>query len=160
MHLLNHFSDCIWFACRQINCQLERLDRAMVDFKQAYRQSSLQESTYQICWTKARRDVSQYWERNANAAKQHHNYEMPLTSSPITATMNNPQPEIKPLDDLAEWCAIQNGQLQNHISLCFKRFANSTDYVVYDQYLSCPNSVKYIRYTAVTKKVMSSQCYK
>ena len=43
--------------------------------------------------------------------------------------MNNQWPEIKTLDDLAECCAMQEGELQDHIAWCFKRFADFTDYI-------------------------------
>jgi len=41
--------------------------------------------------------------------------------------MKNPLQEFKTLDDLAEWCAMPKGELQNHIGWYFKRFANITD---------------------------------
>jgi len=72
--------------------------------------------------------------------------------------MKNLRPEIKTLDDLAEWCAMPKGELKNHIAWCFKRFANFTDYMDHDQYLSHLNDAQYIRYNAVAIPVMSFQC--
>jgi len=46
--------------------------------------------------------------------------------------MKNLPTEIKSLDDLAEWCAVPKGKLQNHIAWYFKRFADYTDYIYYD----------------------------
>jgi len=83
---------------------------------------------------------------------------MPLTKVPLKRMMKNLQPEIKTLDDLAEWCAMPEGELQNHIAWCFKRFADFTDYVDHDQYFSCLNSVKYIWYSTVAIPVTSFQC--
>jgi len=71
--------------------------------------------------------------------------------------MEHPQPEIKTLDDLAKWCAMPKGELQNHIAWCFKRFANFKDYVDHDQYFSCLNDAKYIWYSAVANPVRSFQ---
>ena len=83
---------------------------------------------------------------------------MPLTKAPIKRMMKNPQPEIKTLDDLAEWCAMPKGELQNHIAWCFKRFANFTDYVDHDQQFGHLNDAKYIRYNAVAIPVTTFQC--
>jgi len=69
--------------------------------------------------------------------------------------IKTPQPEIKTPDDFAEWCAMPKGELQNHIAWCFKRFADFTDYVDHDQYLSCINDAKYIPYNAVAIPVTS-----
>ena len=77
--------------------------------------------------TKVRKEVFQYCELNANAAKQRRNDDMPLTKAPIKQMMKNPWPEIKTLDDLAELCAMPKGELQNHIAWCFKRVADFTD---------------------------------
>jgi hypothetical protein len=40
---------------------------------------------------------------------------MPLTKAPVKRMMKNLQPAIKTFDDLAEWCAIPIGELQNYI---------------------------------------------
>jgi histone H3/H4 len=79
---------------------------------------------------------------NSNAAKHCHDDDMLLTKAPIKRMMNNPRPEIKTIDDLAEWCEMLKGELQNHIAWCFKRFADFTDYVDHHQYLSRHNSAK------------------
>jgi hypothetical protein len=71
--------------------------------------------------------------------------------------MNNPRPEIKTLDDLAEWCAMPKWVLQNHIAWCFKRFEEFIDYVDHDQYFSHLNDAKYILYNAVAIPVTSFQ---
>jgi len=102
--------------------------------------------------------VFPYRELNANAAKQHRDDDMPPTKAPNKRMMNNPQPEIKTFDDLAKWCAMSKGELQNHITWCFKRFADFTDYVDHDQYFSCLNDANYIRYNALAIRVTSFQC--
>jgi len=61
--------------------------------------------------------------------KQFCDNEMPLTIAPMKQMMNNRQPEITTLEDLAEQFAIPKWELQNHIGRCFKIFANFTDYV-------------------------------
>jgi hypothetical protein len=58
---------------------------------------------------------------------------MPLTKAPVKLMMKNPQPDIKTLDDLAEWCAMPKGKLQIHIAWYCKRFADCTGYVNYSQ---------------------------
>ena len=158
MHLLNHFSDHIRQLGNLLNVSSELPEKAMMDLKQAYRQSNRHEAAFQILRTKARKEVFQYRELNANAAKQRRDDDMPLTKAPIKRMMKNPQPEIKTLDDLAEWCAMPKGELQNHIAWCFKRFADFTDYVDHDQYFSRLNDAKYIRYNAVAIPVTSFQC--
>jgi len=62
---------------------------------------------------------------------------MPLTKASIKETMKNTKAEINTLDDLAEWCAMPKGDLQNHFDWCIERFADFTDYVDQDQYFSC-----------------------
>jgi len=52
-----------------------------------------------------------------------------LTNASIKWMMNNPQPEIKTLDTVAELCAMPKGELMNHIAWCFNRFADFTDYI-------------------------------
>jgi len=116
----------------------------MMDIKQAYWQSNHPEAAFHIFWPKARKEAFQYSELNANAAKQRCDDDMPLTKATIKRMMKNLCPEIKTLDDLAEWCAMPKRELQNYIAWCFKRFANFTDYVDYDQYFSRLNDVKYI----------------
>jgi len=72
--------------------------------------------------------------------------------------MKNQRPEIKTLDDLAEWCAMPKGELQNHIAWCFKRFADFTDYINYDLYFSRLNDAKCMQYNIVAILVMSFHC--
>jgi len=74
--------------------------------------------------------------------------------------MKNPWPEIKTLDDLPEWCVMPEGDLQNHIAWCFKRFADFTDYIDNDQYFHSLDDAKYIRDNAVAIPVRSVQCNK
>jgi len=58
--------------------------------------------------------------------------------------LNNQQPDIMTLDDLAKWCAMPTGELQNHIAWCLKTLDNFTDYVNHDHYFSHPNDAQYI----------------
>jgi hypothetical protein len=93
---------------------------------------------------KSRKELFQYRELNANPAKQRRDNDIPVTKAPIKGVMKTPRPEIKTLDDLAEWSAMPKGELTNHIALCFKRFADFTDYVYHDRYFSRLNDAKYI----------------
>jgi len=77
-------------------------------------------------------EVLQYRNLNVNSAKQRRDDDMPLTKAPIKRMMKNPSPETKTLDDLAEWCAVPTGELQNHFAWCLKRFADFADYVDHD----------------------------
>jgi hypothetical protein len=83
---------------------------------------------------------------------------MPLTKVTIKRMMKNLRQQIKTLDTLAEWCAMSNRELQNHIDCCFKRFADFTDYVDHDQYFSCLNDARYIWYNTVAILATSFQC--
>jgi hypothetical protein len=71
---------------------------------------------------------------------------MPLIKAPIMLMMQNPRPEMKTLDDMAKWCPIPKGELQNHIAWFVKRFADFTEYVDHDQYFSRLNDEKYIQF--------------
>ena len=84
--------------------------------------------------------------------------DMPLTEVLIMRIMTNPQPEIRTLDDLAKWCAMPKGELQNHIAWCFKRFANFTDYIDHDQYCSRLSDAKSIWFNTVAILVPSFKC--
>jgi hypothetical protein len=53
---------------------------------------------------------------------------------------------------------MPEGELQNDIAWCFKRFTNFTDYVDHHQYFSRLNDAKYFRYNAVEILVTSFQC--
>jgi len=62
----------------------------MLYLKQVYQQSNCHEAALQIVQTKARKEVSQYRELNASAAKQQCDDDMPLTKAPIEGMMKNP----------------------------------------------------------------------
>jgi len=89
----------------------------------------------------ARKQVLQYRELNANIATQHQVHKMPPTKAPIIRMMQNLWPEMKTLDDLAEWCAMPQVELQNYIASGFKRCMDFTDSVYYNQYFSYLNNV-------------------
>ena len=157
MHLLNHFSNHIRQLGNLLNVTSVHPEKVMVDLKQAYLQSNCQEAAFQVSRTNARQEAFQYRQLNANAAKQHRDDDMSLTKAPIKQMMEDQRPEIKTLADLAGWCAMPKGELQNHIAWCFKRFANFTDYVDHDQYFSSLNNGKYIWFNAIAIPVTSVQ---
>jgi len=72
--------------------------------------------------------------------------------------MKNPRLEIQILDDLAKWCAMPTGESQNHIALCFKRFADFPDYVNHNLYFSRVNNAQHIPYKGVAVPVMTFCC--
>jgi len=133
MNLLNHFSDHIHQLGNLLNASSKLPERVIVDLKPAYRQSNSHEAAIQIMRTNCQKEVIQYRELNVNIPKQPRNDEVPLTQVPIKQTMKNLWPEIKTLNDLAEWCAMPKGELQNRIACCVKRFADFTDYVDHNQ---------------------------
>jgi len=139
IHLLNHFSDHICQLGHLLNIRSELPEKAMMDRKQAYQQSNHHKAVFQTLHTNAQKEVIQYQEVNANAAKQCHNDDMPLTKPPIKWMMKNPRPEIKTLDDFAVWYAMPKGEIQNYIVWYFKRFTDCREKVNHDQYLSRPN---------------------
>jgi hypothetical protein len=83
MHLLNHFSDHIRQLGNLLNVSSELPENAMMDFKQAYRQSNHHEAAFHMLRMKARKEVFQYRELNANAANQRPDDDMPLIKAPI-----------------------------------------------------------------------------
>jgi hypothetical protein len=155
INLLNHFSDNICQLSNLLNVSSELPAQAMMEREQAFRQSNRHEAPFWILQTKAQKEVFQYQGLYANSAKQCRDYDMPLTKAHIKRIMKNPRPDIKTLDDLDEWCAMPNGELQNHIAWCFKRFVNFIDYFDHGQYFSRPNDTQYIRYNAVAIPVRS-----
>jgi len=158
MRLLNHFSDHILQLGNLIDASSELPGRVMMDLEQAYQQSNRNEAAFHILRTNAWREVFEYSALNANAVKQCRDDVMPLTKVPIMWMIKNVWPESKTLDDLAEWGAMPKGELHNHITSCFKRFPNLTDYVNHDQYLSCLNDAKCMWYNAVAIPVTSFPC--
>jgi len=142
MHLLNHSSDQICQHGNLLNTSSELPERSMMDLKQVYWQSNLQEAGFQILWMKAQKEEFQYHKLDSNVAKQRCKNEMLLTKLPINREMKNAWPQIKSFDYLGEWCAMPTGELQSHIAWFFKRLAVFTDYVNHNQYCSHPNDVK------------------
>jgi hypothetical protein len=57
MHLLNHFSDHIRQVGNLLNIRSKLPEKAMMDLKQACRQSNRHEATFQIFQTKAQKEV-------------------------------------------------------------------------------------------------------
>jgi len=145
MHLLNNVSDYVHQFGNILNVSFELPEKAMMDHKQACWQSNGHEPAFKMLSTKARKEV------------QCRDDDMPLTKVPIKRMMKTPRPDIETLDDLAEWCAMPNGELQNHIAWFFKRFANFTDYVDHDQYFIRLNDATFIRFNAVAILVKSFQ---
>jgi len=87
MHLLNHFSDHIRQLGNLLNASSELPERAMMDLKQVYRQSNRHEAAFQIVQTNAGKEMCQYRELNANAARHLCDDDMPLTKVPIKRMM-------------------------------------------------------------------------
>jgi len=144
IHLLNHFSDHIRQLGNHLDVSIELPGYAKMDLKQAYRQSNQHQAAFQILQEIVQKVVFQYWELNANAAKQCGDNDMPQTKAPIKQIIQILWPEIQSLDDLAAWCAMQKGELQNHIAWYLKRVADFTDYVDCDQYFSHLNDGNYV----------------
>jgi len=59
---------------------------------------------------------------------------------------------------MAKWCAMTNGERQNHIAWCFKECTDFTDYIDYDQYFSCLKDAQYNWYNALTIPVRLFEC--
>ena len=83
---------------------------------------------------------------------------MPLAKVPMQRMINNLRPQIKTVDDFAQWCAMPKRELHNDIAWSYKRFADFTDHVDHDQYLSRLNDEIYNRYNTVAIWVTSYQC--
>jgi len=155
VHHLNHFSDHIRQLESLWNATFEYPASEMMDDKQACWQSHHHEAALEILRMIAWKEVFEYCEMNANAAKQCHNDEMPLTKASIKQLMKNLQPKIKTLDKMAVWCALRNGELQNHIAWCLKIFTNFTDYVNHHHYFSHLNEANIMWYNPLQVKVPS-----
>ena len=122
------------------------------------KQSNGHEAGLQILSKTAQQEVFQYRELNANAANECRDNDMTLTKPCIKRMTKNLQPEIKTLDDLAEWCAMRKGEVQNHNASCFKRFANYTDYVDHNHDSTHFNNANHTWYNTVAVPETSFQC--
>jgi len=158
MHLLNHFSDLIRQLGNPLKACCELPERAMMDFTQVYQQLNCHEVDIQVVWIQARKEVMQSRELNVYPANQRRDDEMPLTNLSPKPMMDKVWLESKTLDDLAEWCAMAIGGLQNYIGWRFKRFADFTDYLDHDWYFSHLNDARYVRYIAGAILVTTLQC--
>ena len=116
IHLLDHFSDYIHKLGNLSNASAELPETAMMDLRDAYRQRNHDEAALVIVRTTAQKEMFQYSELNAHPAKECRDYEIPPTNVPIQWLMKILRPEIKTLDDLAGWCAMPKGELQNHFA--------------------------------------------
>ena len=132
----------------------------MLDHDQAYQQSNHHKVAFQILLNKAPKEMFQYQQLNSNTVTQRRDDDIALTTVPTKWMMNNQWPEITILNDLAKWCAMPNGELENHIDWCLKRFADYTDYVDHDLYSSHSNNAQIIPYHAVALPVTSFHCDK
>jgi len=157
MHHLNYSSDHIGQLGNLFNASSELPARVMMDLEQAYQQSNQDEASFHTFQKNARKVVFQYQELNANAGKQLCDNEMPLTKGPNKQVMKNLWPETHTVDDLAEWWAMPNGELKNHIAWGFKRFANFRDVIDDNLYFSRLNDAKCTRYHKVAIRVMCFQ---
>jgi len=139
VHFLNHVPDH--------NCQLGNLSYACSELpdtvmkypKPAYQQLNHYEAPFHIVRLTAREEVFQDSGIDANALKQHREHTIPQMKVPIQSMIQYLSPDIKTLDDLAQWCAMQKGELQNHSASSFLQFANFTVYVNQYQYFSSHN---------------------
>ena len=115
MHLLDHFSDHIRQLGNLLNVSSELPENAMMHPNPACRQSNRHEAAVQMWRTKSPKEVFQYPELNANAAKQRRDNGMPVPKAPIKRMMKNPRPEIKTLDDFGPVvCNAQRGATESH----------------------------------------------
>jgi len=157
MQLLNHFSDHIRQLGNLSYASSKLPGRAMMDLNKCTDKWIIMMLHSRFCeWKPERRCFS--IQLNAHTAIQHSNDEMPLTKAPIKRMMNNLQPEIKTLDDLAEWCAMPEEELPNHIARSCRRFADCKDYFDHNQCFSHLNHAKYIKYITRAIPVTSFQC--
>jgi len=106
MHFLNHFDDYSRQLGNLFNASSELPERAMMNLKIVYWQSNRHETTFQNLQMKSQKQVFEYGELNANAAKRRRDNNMLQTKLPIKQIMSMPQPDIETLDYLAEWCAM------------------------------------------------------
>jgi hypothetical protein len=87
MHLLHHFSENIRQLGNILNRSSALPEKAMMDLKQVYQQSNCHEAAFQILRTNAWKEVFEYSELNANAAKRRRDDDMPLTQAPVKRMM-------------------------------------------------------------------------
>jgi hypothetical protein len=72
-----------------LNVSSELPEKVIMDHSQAYRQLNSHPAAFQILRMPAGKEVFQYLELNANAAKQRHDSDMLLTKACINQMMNN-----------------------------------------------------------------------
>ena len=129
----------------------------MIDIKDAYRHSNKINATEQILRTKARRVFFRY--KNMECEEQLTRLDDSTIPNPLPLTrwLRGQKTDIKTLSQLAQWCNLLTGMLQNQIAWCQKQFNILPAYAESDEVFSRLSHVKYTRYTAPVLPVANFQ---
>ncbi len=129
----------------------------MIDIKDAYRRSNKNEAKKQILRTKARRECFKYrnMERDAQLTRLvDGSSAKPL---PPVRRLQGRRNDVKTLTQLALWCKLPVGTLQNLVAWGLKRFGLFPGYAEHDDAFARLNDAKYTRFVAAVLPVAHFQ---
>ena len=157
MHLPCHFGKSIRQLGHLSNLTSEYYEHEMIDIKDAYRHSNKINATEQILRTKARREFFRY--KNMECEAQLTRLDDGTIPDPLPPTrrLRGQKTDIKTLSQLAQWCNLPTGTLQNQIAWCLKQFDILPAYAESDEAFSRLSDLKYTRYTAAVLPVANFQ---
>ena len=145
MYLPCHFGKSIRPLEHLSNLTSEYYEHEMIDIKDAYRHSNKFNATKQSLRTKARREFFRYKNMECEAqVTQLDNGTIP-TPLPPTRRLRGQKTDIKTLSQLAQWCNLPPGMLQNQITWCLKQFDILPAYAESDEPFSRLRNLKYTR---------------
>ena len=157
MHLPCHFGKSIRQLGHQLNLTSEYYEHEMIDIKDAYRHSNKINATEQILRTKAQREFFRY--KNMECEAQLTRLDDGTIPNPLLPTchLRGQKTDIKTHSQLAKWCILPTGTLQNQIAWYLKQFDILPAYAQSDEAFSRLSDLKYTRYTAAVFPVANFQ---
>jgi hypothetical protein len=157
MHLPNHFGNSIRQLGHLSNLTAELYEHEMIDIKDAYRRSNRNEASTQILRTKARSECFKYrkMERDAQLTRLADGT-IPKPLRPVRR-LQGKRNDVKTLTQLAVWCKLPVGTLQNLVAWGLKRFGLFPGYAEHDDVFARLNEAKYTRFVSAVLPVAHFQ---
>ena len=157
MHLPCHFGKSIRQLGHLLNLTSEYYEHEMIDIKDTYRHSNKINATEQILRMKGRREFFRYKNMECEAQLSRLDDGTILNPLPPTRRLRGQKTDIKTLSQLAQWCNLPTGMLQNQIACYLKQFDILPAYAESDKAFSRLSDLKYTRYTAEVLPVANFQ---
>ena len=161
MHLPSHFGESIRQLGNLSNLTAEFYEHEMIDIKDAYRNSNKNNASEQIVHTKARGEFFRYKNMARKAARKAQMIRSDDGNVPIpppaTRKLRGKRTDIKTIQELAQWCGLPVGTLQNHVAWCLKLFNIFPAYTESDEAFLHLSNAKYTRYASAVLPVANFQ---